>query len=257
MAEALSPRFLTVAELLRWCACGAVVLAAHGLIAAAIAARSDPVEDADAGSPVVMIDLAPVAAAPSPPQVDLAPGPQVETPAQEEVAAQKEPERKEEKKEQVEEMPAPNPQVALAPTLPEQEQPDEAMPEQQPMEATPVPTAPTPAPVVAPAPAAPAPGALTRPNPATVLTWQRQLVAQLERHKRYPSNAHGALGEANLAFRIDRQGRVLSSRIVRSSGSPALDEEALALVKRAQPLPAPPAGMTDQQLSFVVPIRYH
>jgi len=248
---------VATAELLRWCACGVVVLAAHGLIAAAIAVRSDPVEDADAGSPVVMIDLAPIAAAPAAPQADLAPGPQVEAPAQEEVAAQKEPERKEEEKERVEEMPAPNPRVALAPTQPEKEQPDEVKPEQQPIEATPVPTAPPPAPVVAPKPAAPAPGALARPSVAAIVTWQRLLVAQLERHKRYPTHAHGALGEANLAFRIDRAGHVISSRIVRSSGSPALDEEALALVKRAQPLPAPPAGVTEQQLSFVVPIHYH
>ena len=59
------------------------------------------------------------------------------------------------------------------------------------------------------------------------------------------------------AFSIDRQGRVLTSRIVHSSGSDALDDEALALVKRAQPLPPPPAGLADDQLSFVVPIRYH
>jgi protein TonB len=257
MAEPISSRFVTAPELARWCACAAVVLAAHGVIAAAIAARPDEVEDVDAGSPVVMLELAPIAAAPPAPQADLAPGPQVETQAQEEVAEQKEPERQEPEKERVEEMPAPNPLVALAPTEPEKEQPDEAKPEQRPVEAVPVPTAPPPAPTPEAKPAAPAPGTVARPNPTAVLTWQRLLVTQLERHKRYPPNAHGALGEANLAFRLDRTGRVLSSRILRSSGSAALDEEALALIKRAQPLPAPPPGIAEQQLSFVVPIRYH
>jgi protein TonB len=72
----------------------------------------------------------------------------------------------------------------------------------------------------------------------------------------YPSGAHGEHGVARLAFRIDRHGRVLSSRIVQSSGSAILDQETLSLVQRAQPLPAPPADIADDQLSFVVPIRY-
>jgi len=57
-------------------------------------------------------------------------------------------------------------------------------------------------------------------------------------------------------FRIDRRGHLLTSRIVQSSGSAALDEETLALAKRAQPFPAPPADVGDDQLSFLVPIRY-
>jgi TonB family protein len=72
-----------------------------------------------------------------------------------------------------------------------------------------------------------------------------------------PPHAHGKVGEARLAFSIDRGGRVLTSRIVHSSDSEALDEEALALIKRAAPLPPPPAGVPDDRLSFVVPIRYH
>jgi protein TonB len=59
-----------------------------------------------------------------------------------------------------------------------------------------------------------------------------------------------------LAFRIDRNGHVLSSKIVQSSGSAILDEETLALIARAAPLPAPPRDVTDNQLSFVIPIKY-
>src|SRR5437016_675146 len=79
-----------------------------------------------------------------------------------------------------------------------------------------------------------------RPTSAAVPSWQRLLVAQLERHKRYPPQAGGKVGEARLAFSIDRGGRVLASRIVHSSGSDALDREALALLRRAAPLPPPP-----------------
>jgi TonB family protein len=61
---------------------------------------------------------------------------------------------------------------------------------------------------------------------------------------------------ANLAFRIDRQGHVVSSGIVKSSGSAILDAEALALVKRAAPFPPPPPAVPDASLSFIVPINF-
>jgi TonB family protein len=56
--------------------------------------------------------------------------------------------------------------------------------------------------------------------------------------------------------RPDRKGNLLSSRIATSSGSPILDAEAVALVKRAAPFPPPPAEIADADLSFVVPIRF-
>ena len=49
----------------------------------------------------------------------------------------------------------------------------------------------------------------------------------------------------------------LASRIVRSSGSAVLDQETLALLARAQPMPKPPGAMDDRQLSFVAPVRYY
>src|SRR6266536_738758 len=103
---------------------------------------------------------------------------------------------------------------------------------------------------------APAPGRVSRPSPAAIASWQRLLVAQLERNKRYPPEAGGVQGVTRLAFRLDRRGRVVMSRIAQSSGSAALDQETLALIRRAQPFPAPPADIADDQLSFMVPIHY-
>jgi periplasmic protein TonB len=53
--------------------------------------------------------------------------------------------------------------------------------------------------------------------------------------KRYPAKARssGEQGIATVAFTIDRQGRLLTSRIVKSSGSPMLDQETLAMLGRA------------------------
>ena len=66
----------------------------------------------------------------------------------------------------------------------------------------------------------------------------------------------GVQGVVSLAFTIDRHGGVMSSRIVKSSGSTVLDAEALDLIKRAALLPPPPADVADSELSFVVPIRF-
>ena len=104
--------------------------------------------------------------------------------------------------------------------------------------------------------AAPMPGASSR-NSDAVPNWKSQLVAALERQKRYPSEARGDQGTAQLAFNVDRRGNVHNARITRSSGSSVLDHEALALVQRAQPLPPPPPEVTGAQIPIVVPIRYN
>jgi periplasmic protein TonB len=94
------------------------------------------------------------------------------------------------------------------------------------------------------------------PSSAAITNWQKSLVAHLDRFKRYPPQARGAEGVVSLAFSIDRKGNFVSSRIAKSSGSAVLDAEALAMIKRAAPLPPPPAEVADADLSFVVPIRF-
>ena len=61
---------------------------------------------------------------------------------------------------------------------------------------------------------------------------------------------------ATLSFSVDRNGRVLARSITRSSGVAALDEEVMAMVQRAQPLPAFPPAMTQHSINLVVPIRF-
>ena len=242
---------------MRWSICAAVVIAAHGL--AALAARSDN-EEAVPGAPVVTIDLAPQAMAPPAPPHDLAPGPLMETESQERVAEEAQEKHEEQEKQPVvEQTPAPDPEVSMADANPKpEEKPVEDRPATPPVEAAPMPTAPQAAPAPAERIAAPAVGQpAMRPTRAAITSWQRLLLAQLERHKHYPSQARGKVGEARLEFTIDRAGKVLTSRVLRSSGSEALDAAALALIKSAEPLPIPPAGLPEDLLSVVVPIVYH
>jgi TonB family protein len=92
--------------------------------------------------------------------------------------------------------------------------------------------------------------------PSATASWQQSLVARLAKVQRYPAQARGVPGVVSLAFTMDRHGKVVSSRIVKSSGSAVLDAEALDLIKRAAPLPPPPADIADSDLSFIVPIRF-
>jgi protein TonB len=89
-------------------------------------------------------------------------------------------------------------------------------------------------------------------------SYRDRLAAHLQRFKEYPSEAKaaGRTGVATISFTVSRNGQVLSSRLSGSSGVPALDAETMAMIRRAQPLPAFPPEITQASMSFNVPIRY-
>lgn len=222
-------------DVLRWAFCVAVALVAHGGIAAfALLKNASADSGFDAGAPVVMIDFPDAPAASATPPNDVAPGPA------EPESEQTPPPREETKP------PADVAEVAL----PEPEPPKpEPRAEDKPAAAPPS---------VAMVPAAPAPpvaGAEVQPSVA-VRRWESTLLAHIERFKRYPPQARSR-GEVQVAFTIDREGRLRKSRIVESSGSPELDQETLAMLTRAQPLPKPPGDLQRDELTFVVPVRFN
>jgi protein TonB len=49
---------------------------------------------------------------------------------------------------------------------------------------------------------------------------------------------------------------VLTHRIVQSSGYAALDDEVMAMIMRAEPLPPFPASMPQARRDLTVPIRF-
>ena len=59
-----------------------------------------------------------------------------------------------------------------------------------------------------------------------------------------------------LRFAIDRQGKVLLSQINKSSGFGLLDDEVLALIQRAQPLPSPPPEIGGERIELLVPVAF-
>jgi periplasmic protein TonB len=228
---------------------------AHGTIAAAMVAWREGIEPAEPAAAIV-VEFAPVPVAAANREADIPPGP-------EQVMSEMIEEKPEQKIEPVEEpppevKPAPNPEVRIQPLTPEVKQ--ETPPRQEPRPPAPTTSAPQAVPVeMAAIPAAPVQGQPTPNSSNAIPTWKTQIVALLERNKRYPetSQSRREQGVAQVFFSIDRQGRVIDSRVVRSSGASALDEEALALLRRAQPFPKPPAELGGEHVDLTVPIRFN
>jgi protein TonB len=107
----------------------------------------------------------------------------------------------------------------------------------------------------APVTAAPAPGTGASAQRIRV-TWQKKLMAHLERFKRYPSAGMPRSTRIEVGFTLDRLGRVVSAEIRQGSGDPAFDQAALAMLRRADPVPPPPPLVADEGLNFTLPVVY-
>jgi periplasmic protein TonB len=223
------------AETARWAVSLAVVLIVHGLAVLSLVMSKSAASDFDAGAPVVMLDLPEAPAIPAVVPNDVTPGP---------------PEDETDPTPPKEETKPPEPESDVA--LPEPPKPE---PPKEEKTATATPSVEVPPSL----PAPPTAGAAVQTLPRDVIRWESALAAHIERFKRYPTEARARdeQGTVRVAFTIDREGHVLSSRILQSSGSPALDRETLEMLVRAQPMPPPPPNLPARELSFVVPVRFN
>ena len=87
-------------------------------------------------------------------------------------------------------------------------------------------------------------------------TWQKELMAHLDKHKRYPAERALKSAEILVGFVLDRMGHVLSTNIVRGSGDAAFDAAALDMVRRSDPVPQPPPLGADEGLNFTLPVIF-
>ena len=89
-------------------------------------------------------------------------------------------------------------------------------------------------------------------NCRVVCRWVPQAASRLQRAKRYPRGAEKRReqGVVTLRFSLGSDGDVLERSIARSSGNAELDQEVLAMVRRAQPFPSfPPQHNADPDQS--------
>ncbi|MDF0522417.1 energy transducer TonB [Bradyrhizobium yuanmingense] len=243
----------------RWGVSAALIVALH--LGAALLAMSwlKQVPDEGVNMPAILIDMTPETSAPQSTPLDIAPGPVM----QQADASPPEPVQQQ----AVEE---------LIPPTPPQEQPDVVAPPEQKLE--PSPPQPEPAkvaPVEKPAPAKPrvvrldarkpsdalpaprtsAPPRAERQAPlasavnagsaaSAMATYYQRVRAHLMRFHQYPASANGQKGTVKVSFTLGRGGQVLSSRLGGSSGVAALDAQAMAMVRQAQPFPPVPSEIT-------------
>ena len=75
---------------------------------------------------------------------------------------------------------------------------------------------------------------------------------------KYPhvARARRQTGTASIYFEVDHTGKVQAYELRTSSGHELLDREALAMIKRAQPLPALPEQMRQERLELIVNIEF-
>jgi periplasmic protein TonB len=276
------PRGKDTAPVVRWAACLIIMLGVHTGAAWLVLRGVVTVSEQPTAAPeAVLLDLAPeppqpLAAAPQPaptpapttpppapapppvaqPAPEPAPADEPPTPATEQPQAQEVAPSKPQDPALAKTFAEPKPPVhhvppkrparkAVAEHQPpkpvEQHEPERASASSPPDRAAPSATA---------APAAPASN--VQPN------WRSALIGRLQQAKRYPAaaRARDEQGVATITFTIDRQGHVVSVALTRSSGSATLDEEAVALIHRAEPLPALPPEMHGDTITLTAPISF-
>lgn len=250
----------------RWSAAAIAVVLMHAAIIAAGIHWYIQGENAGTPIPPILVDLVPVSASPDTQPLDLAVGPTM----------QEAPEP------QAQPMPDPNLKDEAIPPTPLQDRPVVAAPAERtedtkikpepvvepdkpkPAKQAKKPSTTPPAPKSASAPkaeqrapaAASAVGAAA--SAAAAASYAQRLVAHLQRFKQYPqaARAAGQQGTARVAFTVTRSGGVSAVRIAGSSGHAMLDAETLAMVRRAQPMPAFPPEMKESSKAFVLPMNY-
>ena len=81
---------------------------------------------------------------------------------------------------------------------------------------------------------------------------------KIERGKKYPRRAKRKRkqGVVKVGFTLNRNGLISNLRVVKSSGTKALDASALQAVKKVGHFPFFPAGLNKQVIHYVVPISF-
>ncbi len=109
----------------------------------------------------------------------------------------------------------------------------------------------------APAKEAPDPPLPPKPKP-TPDDYVSRIAIKLAGVQHYPVDARLSrrVGVVVLAFRLDRFGQVLSSRVARSSGVRSLDLEAQQMLIRAAPFAPFSTSMPEAERDFEVPVEF-
>ncbi|MEX1147424.1 MAG: energy transducer TonB [Sphingomonadales bacterium] len=101
-------------------------------------------------------------------------------------------------------------------------------------------------------------GAHDAAEASDVQSWQRSVAQHVGKMQVYPRAAMSREieGRARVQVSIDRSGTVTGYDVVEGTGHDLLDAEVVRLMGRIDPLPAPPAALGDDSLTFVLPLTW-
>jgi protein TonB len=261
------------AGMVRWSASAAIIVALHAVLIVLGITWYTHSSPPGVALPTIMVDLSPSPSAPITQPLDLPPGPEIqqadpprlppEPPKPEAVQEQLAPTPPQEKPE------VPTPSEQKSEVSPEKPEPAKIVPDRpKPIAVKPKPVIEAkkqvealPAPRTSAAPKAERQASLSSSSAtagvsssAALASYNQMVAAHLQRFKRYPPG--GEQGTSRLSFTLGRGGQVLGSRLAGSSGHLALDNETLAMVRRAQPFPPMPPELKQASMSFSVPVRF-
>jgi len=116
----------------------------------------------------------------------------------------------------------------------------------------------TPAPTVSSISAAVVNVPTAAPHPPADPAYAAALLGRLGRYKEYPlvARERGLQGRVILRLAVARSGHVEATSVELSSGAAILDQAALKMVHRADPLPPLPSSFPDKVAEFRVPVDF-
>lgn len=183
------------------------------------------------------------------------PAPEPVQPEPETVKPKVEPKIKPEPKPVIKPLPTPVAEPTQPITEPPPAQPTEVIAvAPKPNAAPPVQTVPVPTPVVQ----EPPPVSNQADYEDARNKYGNSLWGAISKYKKYPKIAamRNWQGEAIVELQLDGNGKLQSKKIVQSSGHDVLDKQALEMVEKALPFPAPPEVLRGNSFTITVPIPF-
>ena len=90
----------------------------------------------------------------------------------------------------------------------------------------------------------------------SIRDWQVKVLKSIQSSQSYPRSALARKleGAAKIRLSIDRSGMIKDFTVVNGTGHDVLDRQIPRLMKRIDPLPAPPDALPDKNLTFNLPV---
>ncbi len=98
--------------------------------------------------------------------------------------------------------------------------------------------------------------ATTSAHAADKSAWLKAVARTIAKKQIYPRSAlaREIEGTAKVRITVGRDGHIATYDVIQPTGEAVLDRALERLMTRIDPLPAPPAGLAEKELTLVVPI---